>query len=441
MAKKLTSVLGVDLGSQYIKIAEIRMQGRQPAITALGMAQTPPGSVDHIGVHDPASISAVLKQLCAASGVSVGDAVISVAGQGSVLVRTLEVPVMNDSELKQHMEWEITRNIPFAESTVSSDFKPFPPDAAGDQNMDVVMAIAPQSAVDGIIDLVKKAGKKPAALDVEPLGIARSLATSYQGDYAGKTICVVEVGHRTTSINIYRDGKLLMPRQVPIGGEMFTRAIADGLGISFEEAEQMKHSRARIPTGAGAAPAYAAPTFGETQSFASYNPFAEANEAVPAYNPFADDAGAATEPTGSMEPVAEPATDAPAMEAEAPVEAAPITPAAPMTPAPSAAMSDEDLRIYNAMAGVLDEFIAEIRRSIDYYRSKGGDVEQILVCGGASKLKGLTEFIASMIGIPAVMMDPTRNITIQAKKLDPSMLDENRPDFAVAIGNGLHIFF
>jgi len=44
-------------------------------------------------------------------------------------------------------------------------------------------------------------------------------------------------GHKTTSINIYRNGKLLMPRQIPIGGEMFTRAIADGLGISMAEAE------------------------------------------------------------------------------------------------------------------------------------------------------------------------------------------------------------
>lgn len=435
MAKKLTSVLGVDLGSQYIKIAEVRMQGRQPAITALGMAQTPPGSVDHIGVHDTASVSAVLKQLCAASGVSVADAIVSVAGQGSVLVRTLEVPVMNDAELKQHMEWEITRNIPFAENTVSSDYKPFPPDSPGDQNMDVVMAISPQSAVDGLIDLVKKAGKKPAALDVEPLGIARTLAMSYQSDYAGKTVCVVEIGHRTTAINIYRDGKLLMPRQVPIGGEMFTRAIADGLGISFEEAEQMKHSRARIPSSAAAAPAFnAAPQFGgETQAFASYNPFAESEPAIPAYNPFSDDASAAAPAPEAELPV------------EAPVEPAPIVEAAPAVPEPAApsgpAMSDEDLRLYNSMAGVIDEFIAEVRRSIDYYRSKGGEVDQILVCGGGAKLQGLPDFISAMIGIPVVMLDPTRNITVQAKKLDPAMLDENRPDFAVAIGTGLHIFF
>lgn len=442
MAKKLTSVLGVDLGSQYIKVAEIKMQGRQPSITALGIAQTPPGSVDHIGVHDPVSVSAILKQLCASAGATSPDVVLSIAGQGSVLVRTLEVPVMNDTELKQHMEWEITRNIPFPENTVSSDFKPFPPDTPGDQNMDVVMAISPQSAVDSLLDLIKKAGKKAAALDVEPLGLARSLAMSYQVEYQGKTVCVVEVGHKTTAINIYRDGKLLMPRQVPIGGEMFTRAIADGLGMTFEEAEQLKHTRGAIPQDAAAASAPTfggfgqTQTFGETQSFAAYNPFAESSEAVPAYNPFADPSSEGE----AAAPVAEDAVvEGSAIEPVA--ETAPIEPApAPMVPAPSA-LNEEELRVYNAMAGVVDEFLAEVRRSIDYYRSKGGDVDQILMCGGGSKLRGLSEFVGGLIGVPTIVMDPTKGITVAAKKLDPSMLDESRPDFAVAIGNGLHIFF
>ena len=443
MAKKLTSVLGVDLGSQYIKVAEIKMQGRQPSITALGIAQTPPGSVDHIGVHDPVSVSAILKQLCASSGATSPDVVLSIAGQGSVLVRTLEVPVMNDTELKQHMEWEITRNIPFPENTVSSDFKPFPPDTPGDQNMDVVMAISPQSAVDSLLDLVKKAGKKPAALDVEPLGLARSLSMSYPVEYQGKTVCLVEVGHKTTAINIYRDGKLLMPRQVPIGGEMFTRAIADGLGISFEEAEQLKHTRGAIPQDAAtAAPSFGGfgqtQTFGETQSFAAYNPFADSGEAVPAYNPFSDDAASPAPADDAAEAVSsEPVSELPV--SEEPVAA--IEPAAALAPAAASPLNEEELRVYNALAGVVDEFLAEVRRSIDYYRSKGGDVDQILMCGGGSKLRGLPEFINGLIGVPTIMMDPTKGITVAAKKLDPSMLDESRPDFAVAIGNGLHIFF
>lgn len=405
MAKKLSSVLGVDIGSQTIKVAEVKLQGGKPTVTALGMANTPEGAVDHIGIHDADGVGNVLKQLCAATGATVGDVVASIAGQGSVLVRTLEVPAMNDSELKQHMDWEITRNIPFAESTVVSDYKAFPPEPGNTQNMDVVMAISPQSAIDNLVGLLKKSGRKPAAIDVEPLGIGRSLDTSYHNDYLGKSICVVDIGHRTTSINVYRDGKLLMPRQVPIGGEMMTRSIVDGLGVSFEEAERLKSDVAEIPSVPPVAGGYNPfESAAATQTFAPYNPFAEPDEAAP------------------LEEAIPEATAASIPE-----------------PVPSSG-SDESNRVYGSMAAVLDEFVAEVRRSIDYHRSKGGEVDVVMLCGGGSKLKGLAEFLEASIGLKVVPFDPLRGVNMAAKKLD-NFREEDRPDYAVAVGNGLHICF
>ncbi len=407
MAKKLSSVLGIDIGSQSIKVAELRMQGHQPTITALGAADTPEGAVDHIGVHDVDSVGAMLKQLCTTCGASVNDVVISVAGQGSVLVRTLEVPVMNEAELKQHMDWEITRNIPFAESTVVSDYQAFEPDPNNAQNMDVVMAISPQSTVDSIVSMLKKAGKKPAAIDVEPLGIARTLRFGYEGLLLDKSVCVVEFGHKTTAINIYRNGKLLMPRQVPIGGEMFTKAIADGLSLSFEEAQQVKHDKLAIPESAASQVynPFAAPA--ETQEFAPYNPFAEPEDL--------------TTPE-----------ELPAPESEAPID----EPKPPVLPEDS-----EATHIYNAVAGVLDEFVAEVRRSIDYFRSKGGDVDQILLCGGGAKLKGLAPFLASVVSLPTDLLDPVKGITLNPRKADGSVTEDGHQEFAVAVGNCLHICF
>ncbi|MBS1723523.1 MAG: type IV pilus assembly protein PilM [Armatimonadetes bacterium] len=408
MAKKLSSVLGVDIGSQNIKIAEVKVTGGKPTVTALGMALTPEGAVDHIGIHDPDSVGNILKQLCSSTGATVSDVVVSIAGQGSVLVRTLEVPAMNDSELKQHMDWEITRNIPFAESTVVSDYKAFPPSPNNPQNMDVVMAISPQSAIDSIVSMVKKTGRKPAAIDVEPLGIARSLQTSYGDSFAGRSVCVIHIGHKTTAINVYKDGKLMMPRQVPIGGEMMTRAISDGLGVSSEEAERLKTDVASVPSSPMAPAATFNPfdTGAATQSFTPYNPFAEPEEAG---------AEAAAEP------------------APAPAEAAP-EPAAPVV------SDSESGRVYNAMAGVLDEFVAEVRRSIDYYRSKGGDVDLMLICGGGARLRGLAEFLHNAIGLSCQVMDPLKGVTISAKKLD-NFREEDRQEYAVALGNGLHICY
>src|SRR3984957_11637447 len=99
MAKNLSSVLGVDIGSKRIKVAEIRSQGREPMVTSLGIIDTPEGAVDHTGVFNSDAVAAAIKQVITQSGATVGDAVVSIAGQASVLVRTLEVPRMNPAEL------------------------------------------------------------------------------------------------------------------------------------------------------------------------------------------------------------------------------------------------------------------------------------------------------------------------------------------------------
>jgi len=398
MAKKLNSVLGIDIGSRTIKVAEVRSQGKEAVVTALGMIDTPEGSVDHTGVYNSDAVGAALKQVLGEAGASVSHAVVSIAGQASVLVRTLEVPRMNPAELKEHMQWEINRNIPFAESTVVSDFQPLPADDPNSQNMDVVMAISPQSAIDTILACIKKAGKQPVAIDVEPLGLARSVKMSHDDQYADQTVCVVDVGHKTTSINIFKGGRLLMPRQVPIGGEMFTKAVADNMGVGIEEAERLK-GECSIPVDAAQG---GAASGGATQEFQ-------------AYNPFSDEPMAAPTPAG-----------------EGPNE--------PASPAPVPAASGDN-SVYNALATVLDEFVAEVRRSVDYFRSRGGDVNRISLCGGGSKLKGLAPFLEASVGLPCDAYDPFRHLSISAKKATDEYVDAHRQEFAVAIGNGLHIFF
>ena len=406
MAKKLTSVLGIDIGSQKIKVAEVRAQGRDAVVSAIGIIDTPEGAVDHTGVYNSDAVGTALKQVLTECGASVPHAVVSIAGQASVLVRTLEVPRMNPAELKEHMQWEINRNIPFAESTVVSDFKPLADEDPNSTNMDVVMAIAPQSAVDTMIACVKKAGRNTAAIDVEPLSIARSVVQSYDDAYAGQTICVVEMGHKTTSINIYRNGKLLMPRQIPVGGEMFTKAISDDMQLSMSEAEQMKVQEAEIPETAAGAMAPPDPFGGATQGFQAYNPFADDSAPAEAPNPFAD------EPTETPEPVA------------------PVVPA-----------SNGSTRLYNSFAPVLEEFVAEVRRSIDYYRSRGGEIDRIVLAGGASKLRGLAAFLKASLDLECDNYDPLRRLNITAKKMAPGFLEEHRQEFAVAVGNGLHVLF
>jgi len=420
MAKKLGSVLGIDIGSRKIKVCEVKSQGKEPVITALGIVDTPEGAVDHSGIYNPEAVGVALKAALQQAGASSGAAVVSLAGQNSVLVRTLEVPKMNNDELKDHMAWEINRNIPFAESTVVSDFKPLGGDDPNSPNMDVVMAIAPQSAVDTILQLLKKAGKSPAALDVEPLSIARSVGTSYSDLSPTETICVVDMGASTCAINIFANSKLLMPRQIPIGGDMFTQALANEYAVPLSDAEGIKY-QTEIPRNAAEIRAQVVNPF--------EIPGAPTQEFQP-YNPFADDAPPASAFT-SVDPFAE-------VEAEPTMSVPPVEESAALVSTPE----DSDAnRRFNALAPLLDDFVAEIRRSIDYFRSRGGNVDKIFLSGGGTKIRGLAEYFGTAIGVSCDAYDPFRRLNLNVKKIAPDFVDEHRQEFAVAVGNGLWIFF
>ena len=421
MAKKLTSVLGIDIGSESIKVCEVKSQGREPVVTAMGIIATPEGAVDHTGIYNGDAVAAAIKQVLSDSAATVSSAVVTITGQASVLVRTLEVPKMNPTELKEHMQWEINRNIPFAESTVVSDYKPLGNDDPNSPNMDVVMAISPQSSIDTLMGCIKRSGRSAAAIDVEPLSLARTLRTNYDDIYANSTVCVVDIGAKTTSINMYHGSKLLMPRQVPIGGEMFTKAIADRFAVGFQEAETMKRERLSIPdsiAGVGGGDGFG--SVGSTQEFQPYNPFSD--EPLPAFNP--DPVGGPTEYGGAaaFDPMA---------------DAAPLAP----EPAPAAIAPAVGDDVFQSVAEVLNEFVDEIRRSVDYFRSRGGDLDVVLLCGGGAKLKGLAQYVQRSLGLTCDSYDPLRRLTVNARKLPPTFTEEHRVEFAVALGNGLHIFF
>ncbi len=434
MAKKLSSVLGVDIGSHSIKVCEVKAQGKKAVVTALGTAPTPEGAVDHTGVYNPEAVGAAIKQAIQQCGAKSPSIVLSVAGLQSVLVRKLDVPRMDpNQELKSHMEWEINRSIPFAETTIQSDYKVIADTDPSSPNMEVVMAMATQTAVDTLVDCVKKAGRKPAAIDVQPLGIARTLSENYEDMYGGESVCVVDFGHVSTNINIYRGSSLMLPRPVPLGGEMITRAVCDALGLATDEGERVKSEELSIPATAQASMGGFGMDFGggTTTSFdpGAANPFMDASP-TQAFQP----AGYEINPiTGLPEdlPAANPFADPADVPVDVPV--APVQVEAPLPVAQDPRMT----QILNAVSPILEELVSEIRRSIDYYSSQGGTVNRILLCGGSSKLKGLAGYVSRSISIPAEVLDSTKNISVSAKNAS----GDSHPEFAVAIGNGLHILF
>lgn len=78
-------------------------------------------------------------------------------------------------------------------------------------------------------------------------------------------------------------------------------------------------------------------------------------------------------------------------------------------------------RLATLQRPALERFVAEINRSIDYYRREFGEskIDRLLICGGTSAMLGLREYIQTNLGIPTEHFDPFKGFGLYKKGAKP----------------------
>jgi type IV pilus assembly protein PilM len=98
----------------------------------------------------------------------------------------------------------------------------------------------------------------------------------------------------------------------------------------------------------------------------------------------------------------------------------------------------EEKSIEPLINNVTEIVAMEIQKTFDFYRATTEDnqtvVQKILISGGGSKLQGLAQDLSRRLELPVEVLDPFRNIKVDANKFDPVYLNEIMPEMAVAVG-------
>ena len=473
-------LIGVDIGSQQIKIAELRPGKTGLTVTGLGIGLTPFGVIQNNIITDPQAMGQAIKQLMRESGISVKKAVGCISGQNAVVIRIIEVPRMTDSELKETMKWEVERHVPFAPSETVLDYQPLQQrtaEAQANPNMEVLLAVAQQDAVNNYVDTLFAAGLDPVAIDIEPLAIARAVLDVAEGrpvvrpqtlpgqisyDDLPETVAVVNVGAANTDIGIYQGDQLTFPRSLPLAGDSLTRAIAEALQYTSDQAERVKRDYAVVQLDRMAV--YTGTHWDGEGDGLQFTGEANFDTGDDADNPFglgATDDGSGgfhTTPSGRLStPSGRLGEGFDDMERTQPMSrrvlnlagrAAPAENSLPFMPPtddggfglpPGVGGMDEDkLRddIFEAIAPVLGELASELRRSLDYYRSRGAQVsvDRVLLTGGSANLPNLAAFLQNELQVPVAVANPLAGLTVTSKGFDPNYLPTIGPAFTVAVG-------
>jgi type IV pilus assembly protein PilM len=170
----------------------------------------------------------------------------------------LRLPRMEDEALKKALPWEARGKLPFDPSRallrhlLAGDIY-----QDGEERSEVILIAAVRENVNQFLEAAAKAKLDVVGMTVEPRALVDCFTAVYRRKSdAETTCCFVDIGACATRAVIARGGHVLFGRIVPVGGDHFSRAVANSLKLSVEEAKILRIGQSQAESASsGLAPA------------------------------------------------------------------------------------------------------------------------------------------------------------------------------------------
>jgi len=254
-ASKKNQLVGIDIGSHSIKVAEVEDSKHGMVLKNFGMIALPSEAIMDGSIKEMEVVSAALKNLLKNLSIKNKNSATSISGY-SVIVKKITIPKKAEEVLEKSIQHEAEQYIPFDIKDVNLDFQILSSEMEeeADQEeiqrkqdlMDVLLVAAKKDIVDEYISLFHLSELNPVVLDID----AFALQNVFEISSADQSGChaLVHIGAQQLTINVVREGISVFTRDSSYGGAQITGEIQRKFEISYEEAERMKLGATPIGT-------------------------------------------------------------------------------------------------------------------------------------------------------------------------------------------------
>ena len=235
MLKQRKSIVGLDIGSSCIKAVELTREKYDYVISGYAQIEVPSESARQDAIAELMRVAKFRSKRVATA----------VSGK-NVIFRYVSMAEMAEDKLLPAVRLEADKYIPFDVNEVELDAQKLAStvDQAGKPEMKVLLVAAKKTIVADHARILTELGLQPVAVGVDgfALGNAWELGELVNPGIQdpGRTVALIDIGATKTSINILRDNVSYFAREVPMGGQDLTNAIARRLGVDPAQAEHMK---------------------------------------------------------------------------------------------------------------------------------------------------------------------------------------------------------
>ncbi len=236
MAKKDNLVTGVDIGSSAVKVCQLQKTNKGYNLVALGSAPLPPGTVEDGVLQEPDEVGKIIATLFKNLKIKNTKVGISISGY-SVIVKKLNLEVMDEEELAEYITSEAEQYIPFDIEEVYLDFQDLQTAGEEGERTDIMLVAAKKEVIDDYLDMLQEQKLKPVLVDVDGFALENIWEMTTE---SLSNVALVDIGASKMNINIISNGASVLARDIVVGSDQLTDQIANALGLDHEEAEKVK---------------------------------------------------------------------------------------------------------------------------------------------------------------------------------------------------------
>lgn len=241
--KKKVFPIGVDLGSGYLKMAQLQRDDKGLHLKAAAIREKPYDI--SVGTAEWQKwIAETTPQLIAGNGFK-GKEVIAAMPAKEVFIEQVQIPRVPEKEIAEAVASKVANKLPF--DIGDAMIKHVCSDSAAGGQLDVLVMAAEKQKVYHNLAIYEKAGLSIKGICVWPIAGVNVYVNFFgrrQSD-AETVVLLVEIGMNHTSVTICRHKQLLFARLISIGfsqinnGQMSERLISeiDACGRYFESSQ------------------------------------------------------------------------------------------------------------------------------------------------------------------------------------------------------------
>ena len=233
------SLVGLDIGSSSLKLAEIISTSRGYLLNRFLQVPLPKGIISDGVLADSNALSLKIKELFRHSGCRSKGIVTSLAGN-SVIIKKVTLEQMNENELRDLIHDEAGKYLPFDNmDDVNYDFQILGDNSYNPNQMDIIIVAAKKDVVNSYLEAVTAAGLNVMIMDVAPFVLESMYEANYEFDNEEMAV-IINIGASTTGINVLKGGTSIFTRDFTLAGNSITESLQEKYKVTFEEAEKLK---------------------------------------------------------------------------------------------------------------------------------------------------------------------------------------------------------